>query len=54
MPLEANVEPELDGKVMSAFIYEVRTQFLRELVHGEARQALPGTRPKVKGVLPRC
>ena len=28
MPLEANVEPELDGKVMPAFICEVRTQFL--------------------------
>jgi hypothetical protein len=28
MLLEANVEPELQGKVMPAFIYEVRTQFL--------------------------
>jgi hypothetical protein len=28
MPLEANVEPELEGQVMSAFICEVRTQFL--------------------------
>jgi len=28
MLLEANVEPELEGKVMPAFIYEVRTQFL--------------------------
>ena len=26
MPLEANVEPELEGKVMPAFICEVRTQ----------------------------
>ena len=25
MPLEANIEPELDGKVMPAFICEVRT-----------------------------
>jgi hypothetical protein len=28
MLLEANVEPELDGKVMPAFSCEVRTQFL--------------------------
>jgi len=28
MLLEANVEPELEGKVMPAFICEVRTQFL--------------------------
>ena len=28
MPLEANVEPELEGKAMPAVIYEVRTQFL--------------------------
>ena len=28
MPLEANVEPEVEGKVMPAFIYELRTQFL--------------------------
>jgi hypothetical protein len=29
MPLEANVEPELERKVGPAFVCEVRTQFLQ-------------------------
>jgi hypothetical protein len=28
MPLEANVEPELESKVVPAFVCELRTQFL--------------------------